>query len=167
MACSESEKYARRRRWEAEQREQAVARREEEQRRIEREQKLKDWLDKKQQADAEAERHKRLQCAQVSQSMANDGCSGRGSHNTATESVKNYNAWLQKKVRTERSVRSQQRSEAERQQQLMTERQQKAGVEYERWLGNAAVKPKPVPLNRGLFSEFVKLCVKESMGKAF
>lgn len=93
----------------------------------------------------------------MAQSIGSDGCSGSGIHNTATESVKNYNAWLQKKVRTERSVRSQQRSEAERQQQLVTERQQKAGVEYERWLGTAAVKPKPVPLNRGLFSEWCQL----------
>lgn len=156
---SESEKFARRCRIEAEQRQKQAQLRDEEQRRVQREQKIKDWLKKKQLTDAEAERHKQHKYAEMAQLMVSDSSTGDGIGNTATESVKNYNAWLEKKVHTDRTVRTRQRTEADRQKQLVAERKQKARVEYERWMGTVADKPKPVPLNRGLFSECKCICV--------
>jgi len=60
--------------------------------------------------------------------------------------------WERKKIVQIERQKKQKKMEEERQRKKNEERRQLASQAWEKWSANAAKKPKPVPLNRGMFS---------------
>lgn len=67
--------------------------------------------------------------------------------------MRNYNAWLKKKLRYEQAVRSQQLKESEYRAKMDEMRRQKSAEQFNLWLAAAPSRPKPVPMNKGIYSE--------------
>lgn len=138
---SESEKFAKRKKFESMQRLKQVQAEEDQNRQYIREQRLKEWFNRKKEVAAVQLEQLRLQQHQEVDKPIDPNAS-----------MKNYNAWLQKKLKYEKACREQRCRDAELQSEYDRLRKELAQCHYEKWLETARGKPKPVPLNQGLLS---------------
>lgn len=112
------------------------------QRQMAREQTLREWFDRKNKEAAERLEVLRLQ--QKDEVLK---------PTDPNESMRNYKAWLKKKLQYEQAVREQQQKEAEYRAQMEEIRRQKASDQFNLWLSTAPSRPKPVPMNKGIYSK--------------
>ncbi|XP_055910626.1 uncharacterized protein LOC129944993 [Eupeodes corollae] len=71
---------------------------------------------------------------------------------TNEDSESNRKAWEQKKIEEQRQGREQELKDKKQQRLLEAQRKQQAARAWQSWIAEAPLKPKPVPLNKGLLS---------------
>lgn len=140
-SLSESEKFAKRKKQEYEERLRQAHLQEDENRQLVREQKLREWFNGKKDEAAARIEELRLQQHHIVDKPVDPNAS-----------TKNYNAWLHKKLKYEKACREKQYQDTELQKEVDRLRKVWAQREYEKWLETAHDKPKPVPLNQGILS---------------
>lgn len=143
----EREKYAKSRKLKDDHRLQLARAEDDRNRQIAREQTLREWFDRKKKEAAERLEILRLQ-QQDEVTKPTD----------PNESMRNYNAWLKKKLRYEQAVRDQKHKEAEYLAKMEEIRRQKAAEQFNVWLATAPSRPKPVPMNKGIYSRAIFRC---------
>lgn len=138
---SDNEKYLRKFKLEKEHELKLARDQNERQRSIARDRKLQEWFERKEKEAADRLEQLRLQQQEEVPKPTDPN-----------ESMRNYNAWLEKKSCYEKALRQREREEAEQRAQLEEVRRQQAAEQFEIWLESAPQRPKPVPLNKGIYS---------------
>lgn len=143
IVLSEAQKYAKQQKCEREKRIKRAQEQDERLREQVREQKLQQWFQRKQMQQAQQLEELRLKQEEAVVQPTDP-----------QDSVKNYNAWLAKKQLYEKALREKQRKDYELEAEYQRLRKEAAQQRYGKWLETARDKPKPVPMNRGLSSNF-------------
>lgn len=139
----ELEKYNRRQKVRAENQLQQIRLEDEEHRRQMRETKLREWFMRKRAEQADRLEQLRLQAEVAAPPSSSE---------TTEESVKNYQAWCAKKKQYLKALKEQKQRELDLKNEYDRKKKMVAQSQYVKWLETAKDKPKPVPMNRGLYS---------------
>ncbi|SPP86020.1 inner centromere protein-like [Drosophila guanche] len=116
------------------------------------------WLRKKQR-EAEAKRvqsHMQLAALNASNSLKNNpikAAPAKPKRNVSQEMIKQeLESWHLKKIEIEKAKRKEQQLALLKQEEEQFNRQRKSEMAFKKWFSTVHTKPKPVPMNQGLYS---------------